>query len=123
MSETRSGEEFAPIADHGLVGDLRTAAIIGTDGTIAWFCPGRFDAPSVFASLLDPDAGGWTISPAKGAVRTQQFYFPNTAILATRFLTQDGVVEVHDFMPLLRPHDDEHRQRLVRRVQVVRGRA
>ncbi|MFD1858444.1 glycoside hydrolase family 15 protein [Aeromicrobium camelliae] len=123
MTEAGSGEEFLPIADHGLIGDLRTAALVGTDGTISWFCPGRFDAPSVFASLLDPEAGGWTIGPVGGAVRTQQFYFPNTAILATRFLTEDGVIEVHDFMPVLRPHDADHRQRLVRRVQVVRGSA
>lgn len=123
MTEAGSGKEFLPIADHGLIGDMRTAALVGTDGTISWFCPGRFDAPSVFASLLDPDAGGWTIGPVGGAVRTQQFYFPNTAILATRFLTEDGVVEVHDFMPVLKPHHDDHRQRLVRRVQVVRGRA
>lgn len=113
-----------PIADHGLVGDLRTAALVGTDGTVSWFCPGRFDAPSVFASILDDARGGsWRLAPVDGSVRSQQFYFPDTAILATRFLTDDGVVEVHDFMPVLRADDDEHRQRLVRRVSAVRGRS
>jgi GH15 family glucan-1,4-alpha-glucosidase len=112
------------IADHGLIGDLRTAALVGTDGTIDWFCPGRFDAPSVFASLLDPDVGGqWTMTPTNDSVRTQQFYFPDTAVLATRFLTEDGVVEVHDFMPVLRAGDENHRQRIVRRVTAVRGSA
>ncbi len=113
-----------PISDHGLVGDLRTAALVGTDGTIGWFCPGRFDAPSVFASVLDDERGGaWELEPVDGSVRSQQFYFPDTAILATRFLTDDGVVEVHDFMPVLRAEDPDHRQRLVRRVVAVRGRS
>ena len=49
-------------------------------------------------------------------VRTQQFYFPDSAILITRFLTDDGVVEVHDFMPVLGAGDPDHRQRIVRRV-------
>ncbi len=119
-----AGPDPLPISDHGLVGDLRTAALVGTDGTVSWFCPGRFDAPSVFASILDVERGGsWQLSPVDGSVRSQQFYFPDTAILATRFLTDDGVVEVHDFMPVLEPDDADHRQRLVRRVSAVRGRS
>ena len=54
MSPSRS-ERYLPIAEHGIIGDLRSAALVGTDGTVDWFCPGRFDAPSVFASLLDAD--------------------------------------------------------------------
>jgi GH15 family glucan-1,4-alpha-glucosidase len=112
-----------PIADHGMIGDLRTAALVGTDGTVDWFCAPRFDSPSVFGALLDPEKGGsWRIAPADQPGRTHQFYFPDSAILVTRFLTEDGVVEVQDFMPLLRAHDTEHRQRLVRRVTCVRGR-
>ena len=112
-----------PIADHGLIGDLRTAALVGTDGTIDWFCPGRFDAPSVFAALLDPEKGGsWGLRPVGEQGAGHQFYFPDSNILVTRFLTEKGVVEVHDFMPVLKAHDDEHRQRLVRRVTCVRGR-
>ncbi|MDT0183643.1 glycoside hydrolase family 15 protein [Microbacterium sp. ARD31] len=110
------------IADHGLVGDLRTAALVGTDGTIDWFCPGRFDAPSVFAAILDPDAGSWRIGPDDPDARSQQYYHPETNILVTRFMTEGGVVEVQDFMPVLRAHDPDHRQRLVRRVVGLRGR-
>jgi GH15 family glucan-1,4-alpha-glucosidase len=110
------------IADHGLVGDLRTAALVGTDGTIDWFCPGRFDAPSVFAAILDPDAGSWRIGPDDPDARSQQYYHPETNILVTRFMTEAGVVEVQDFMPVLRAHDPDHRQRLVRRVVGLRGR-
>jgi GH15 family glucan-1,4-alpha-glucosidase len=115
--------EFLPIADHGMVGDLRTCALVGTDGTIDWFCAPRFDSPSVFAGLLDPGAGSWRLGPAGRASTTHQFYFPDSGILVTRFLTEEGVIEVHDFMPVLRAHDPDHRQRLVRRVTCVRGRA
>jgi GH15 family glucan-1,4-alpha-glucosidase len=114
--------DWPAIEDHGLIGDLRTAALVSTDGTIDWFCAPRFDSPSVFASILDRENGGsWQISPRDGATRTQQFYFPDSAVLATRFLTEDGVVEVHDFMPVLQAGDPDHRQRLVRRVVAVRG--
>jgi len=122
--EPRRPGGFLPIADHGMIGDLRTAALVGTDGTIDWFCPGRFDAPSVFGAILDPDKGGaWRIAPAEEATATHQFYFPDSNILVTRFLTHEGVVEVQDFMVVLRAHDDQHRQRLVRRVTCVRGRS
>lgn len=115
-------ERDAPrIADHGLVGDLRTAALVATDGTIDWFCPGRFDAPSVFASVLDPDAGAWRLGPDDPEARSQQYYHPETNILVTRFMTERGVVEVQDFMPVLQAHDPDHHQRLVRRVVGLRG--
>jgi GH15 family glucan-1,4-alpha-glucosidase len=110
------------IADHGLIGDLRTCALVGTDGTIDWFCAPRFDSPSVFGAILDEDRGGcWRLAPVGEVTRTQQFYFPNSAVLITRFLTPDGVVEVHDFMPIVTEHDTSHRQRLVRRISGVRG--
>lgn len=115
--------DYLPIADHGLIGDLRTCALVGADATIDWFCAGRFDSPSVLGALLDPDRGGaWRLAPFDGATTTTQFYFPDSAILVTRFLTEEGVAEVHDFMPVLRPHDPDHRQRLTRRVVAVRGR-
>lgn len=115
--------DFLPIADHGVVGDLRTCALVGSDATIDWFCAGRFDSPSVLGALLDPERGGaWRLAPVDGATTTTQFYFPDSAILVTRFLTEEGVAEVHDFMPVLRSHDTEHRQRLTRRVVAVRGR-
>jgi len=110
------------IADHGLIGDLRTSALVCTDGTIDWFCAPRFDSASVFGSLLDRAGGGsWSLAPVGSISRTQQFYFPNSAVLITRFLTPDGVVEVHDFMPVHTSHEPGHRQRLVRRISGVRG--
>ncbi len=121
MASEGAGGPAAPIADHGLIGDLRTAALVATDGTIDWFCPGRFDAPSVFASILDPDGGSWRLGPDDPEARSQQYYHPETNILVTRFMTEHGVVEVQDFMPVLRAHDPDHRQRLVRRVTGLRG--
>jgi GH15 family glucan-1,4-alpha-glucosidase len=112
---------FLPIAEHGLIGDLRTAALVGTDGSIDWFCCPRFDSPSVFGSILDDTGGSWRIAPDSHVDRNQQFYFPDSNILITRFLTDEGVVEVHDFMPIERSHDPHHRQRLVRKVVSVRG--
>jgi GH15 family glucan-1,4-alpha-glucosidase len=96
--------------------------LVGTDGTIDWFCAPRFDSASVFGAILDKDRGGsWRLAPACEVSRTQQFYFPDTAVLITRFLTADGVAEVHDFMPVLGIGDPGHRQRIVRRVSGVRG--
>jgi len=116
-----SGDGYTPIGEHGLIGDLRTAALVGTDGRIDWFCCPRFDSPSVFGALLDADNGGyWTISPA-GEAGSRQFYLPDSNVLITRFLAASGVVEVQDCMPVLRAHDADHRQRLVRRVSAVRG--
>ncbi|MEU3184235.1 glycoside hydrolase family 15 protein [Streptomyces sp. NPDC006923] len=116
------GEDYLPIAEHGLIGDMRTAALVGTDGRVDWFCAPRFDSPSVFGSLLDVRRGGyWEIAPVCQTATRNQFYFPDTNILITRMLTDDGIVEIQDFMPVLRERDTAHRQRLVRRVVSVRG--
>jgi GH15 family glucan-1,4-alpha-glucosidase len=112
---------YPNISDHGLIGDLQTAALVTTDGTLDWFCCPRFDSPSVFASLLDANRGGYyKIAPDRDDYVSKQLYFPDTAILITRFLTPDGVGEVHDFMPVIEgPATDRHR--LVRNIRVVRG--
>ncbi|MGH3322472.1 MAG: trehalase-like domain-containing protein, partial [Streptosporangiaceae bacterium] len=110
------------IADHGLVGDLQTAALVSTDGEIDWLCLPRFDSPSAFASLLDRDRGGYfRISPAGGQYRSHQLYLPDTAVVITRFMTEEGVGEVVDFMPVSDEVSATDRHRLVRVVRVVRG--
>jgi GH15 family glucan-1,4-alpha-glucosidase len=115
-------DRYPPIAEHGLIGDLQTAALVTTDGTVDWFCSPRFDSPSVFASLLDHDNGGrFRIGPEGDDYVTRQLYFPDTAILITRFMTPDGVGEVVDFMPVEDPHRATDRHRLVRFVRCVRG--
>jgi GH15 family glucan-1,4-alpha-glucosidase len=112
---------YPEIGEHGLIGDLQTAALVSTDGTIDWFCCPRFDSPSVFASLLDHDRGGhFRIGPDRDDYVSRQLYFPDTAILITRFLSPEGVGEVVDFMPVIEGMATE-RHRLVRLVRVVRG--
>ncbi|WP_326783782.1 glycoside hydrolase family 15 protein [Streptomyces sp. NBC_00151] len=112
---------YLPIADHGLIGDLRSAALVGTDGTIDWYCCERFDAPSVFASILDADRGGRFELAADVPARTKQFYFPDTNVLITRFFADDGVGEIQDFMPVVDDSREAGRHRLIRRVVCVRG--
>ncbi|MER6979869.1 glycoside hydrolase family 15 protein [Streptomyces carpinensis] len=118
------GSGYVPIAEHGLIGDLRTVALVGSDGTIDWYCCPAFDAPSVFAAVLDAERGGCFELAAVEAVRTKQFYFPDTNVLITRFFTEDGVGEVQDFMPVTGSAADggeADRHRLIRRVLCVRG--
>ena len=108
-------DRYPPIAEHGLIGDLQTAALVTTDGSIDWFCWPRFDSPSVFASLLDRERGGYfRIAPEGDDYVTRQLYFPDTAILITRFMTAGGVGEVIDFMPVDNPDQATDRHRLVR---------
>src|SRR5262245_54843924 len=121
-SRRATGARYLPIAEHGLIGDLHTVALVGTDGTIDWYCCPRFDSPSVFAAILDADRGGlFGIAPDCEGWSSKQLYLPDTNILITRFLRADGVGEVQDFMPPARTGDAAHRHRMIRRVLAVRG--
>ncbi|MEU6405096.1 glycoside hydrolase family 15 protein [Streptomyces sp. NPDC046985] len=119
-----SAPRYVPIAEHGLIGDLRTVALVGSEGTIDWYCCPSFDSPSVFAAVLDAERGGRFELGAVQAVRTKQFYFPDTNVLITRFFSEDGVGEVQDFMPVTDSTEaaaEIDRHRLIRRVLCVRG--
>ncbi|MFF5497574.1 glycoside hydrolase family 15 protein [Streptomyces aquilus] len=113
---------YPPIADHGMVGDLQTAALVSSEGTVDWLCAPRFDSPSVFASLLDHDRGGHFSVRADTPRPPVQLYLQDTAVLVTRFLAEDGVGEVVDFMPVASTRRPEGRHRLVRVLRVTRGR-
>jgi GH15 family glucan-1,4-alpha-glucosidase len=110
---------YQPIEDYGIIGDMRTAALVGKNGSIDWFCFPEFDSPSVFAAILDDHRGGrFKIAPAlDDEVTYKQLYWPDTNVLVTRFLSADGVGEVTDYMPVGK--GDHHW--LVRRVNCVRG--
>src|SRR4051812_44517318 len=109
---------YPAIDDHALLGDLRTCALVAGDGTVDWFCPGRFDEPSVFGSLLDAERGGAFRIRVEGATPSQA-YIPDTAVAVTRFAAPDGAVgEVVDFME---PGEDD-RSLLYRIVRGVEGR-
>ena len=92
---------------YGLIGDMSSAALVGTDGSIDWCCFPRFDSPSVFAAILDPEAGGhFRITPAGPNLDTRQEYLTDTNILETTFSTGAGVVSITDFMPAADDDDD-----------------
>ena len=110
-----------PIENHGIVGDLRTVALVGLDGAVDFLCWPRFDSPSVFASLLDEERGGrFELAPALDGAQHRQMYLTDTNVLLTRFLSVHGVAEVSDFMALGGP---QPAQRLVRRAMAVRNAA
>ncbi|WP_037606022.1 glycoside hydrolase family 15 protein [Streptacidiphilus rugosus] len=115
-------DRYPPIADHGLVGNLQTAALISSKGVLDWFAAPRFDSPSVFAALLDHDNGGYfRLAPVESNPTYRQMYYPDSAVLVTRFLSEDGVGEVIDWMP---PHTDTaatDRHTLIRVIRAVRG--
>ncbi|MGX1128534.1 GH15 family glucan-1,4-alpha-glucosidase [Streptomyces glaucescens] len=113
---------YPPIAEHGLIGDLQTCALVSSEGVLNWLCSPRFDSPSVFAALLDHDRGGhFTITADAPGVTVRQLYLADTAVLITRFLTPDGVGELADFMPVDRPEEASRRHRVIRVMRVVRG--
>lgn len=111
---------YRPIENYGIVGDLHTAALVGLDGSIDWFCWPFFDSPSVFAAILDDAKGGhFKIAPVGEDVVLRQLYWPDTNVLITRFLSADGVGEVIDWMPV--DLDPSEPRRLVRQVRAARG--
>ena len=115
---------FLPIEQHGVIGDLHTCALVAVDGTIAWCCLPRFDSPSIFGSLLDRRGGHFSVTSTDWRQRQRQLYMPDTNVLLTRFMGEDSVAEVVDFMPVqprtAPPGGRVHR--IVRRVRGVRGR-
>jgi GH15 family glucan-1,4-alpha-glucosidase len=119
---------YPPIGEHGMIGDLQSCALISSDGVLDFFCAPRFDSPSLFASLVDHDKGGYVRLAADDSElggpetsKVRQLYLPETAILVTRFLSHHGVGEVVDFMPLDNPERASANRRIIRILRVVRG--
>ncbi len=111
---------YRPIENYGIIGNMRTAALVGLDGSIDWFCFPHFDSPSVFAAILDDAKGGhFSIQSRNVETRHRQFYWPETNVLMTRFLSPDGVGEIQDFMPAGAAEPWPHQ--LIRRVRCTRG--
>ncbi|MES2092193.1 MAG: glycoside hydrolase family 15 protein [Actinomycetota bacterium] len=105
------------IEDYALIGDCHTAALVGRDGSIDWLCLPRFDSPSTFGALLGTkDHGRWLLAPAGEVLSTSRRYEEDTFILVTRWVTEEGEVEVTDFMPY-----GDRRADLIRRVTGIRG--
>jgi GH15 family glucan-1,4-alpha-glucosidase len=111
---------YLPIENYGVIGNMRSIALVGMNGSIDFLCYPEFDSPTVFAALLDEKKGGrFQIQPQFKEGRTRQLYLPDTNILITRFLSDDGVAELVDYMPIgIR---NEQPNEIVRRVSVIRG--
>ncbi len=113
---------YQPIENYGLIGNMRTTALVGMNGSIDWFCFPHFDSPSVFAAILDDGKGGrFSIAPSPNGVKSKQYYWPETNVLVTRFHSQAGVGRVIDFMPVGFRSTDCTKHGLIRRVHAIRG--
>jgi GH15 family glucan-1,4-alpha-glucosidase len=111
---------FEPIENYGVIGNMRSIALVGVNGSIDFLCYPNFDSPTVFAALLDDQRGGcFQIQPQLGKGRVRQLYLPDTNILLTRFLADEGVAELTDYMPI--GTDGEQPNEIIRAVAVIRG--
>src|ERR1700676_4781017 len=111
---------FQPIENYAVIGNMQSIALVGMDGSIDFLCYRDFDSPSVFAALLDDERGGrFQIHPQLTNTRVRQLYLPDTNILLTRFLAEEGVAELTDYMPIAA--DTEQPNEIVRTVSVIRG--
>ena len=111
--------DYQAIGNYGLIGNLHTVALVSMQGSIDFMCFTRFDSPTIFASILDTDKGGFfDIKPQLADVDYKQMYLPDTAVLLTRSLAEEGVAEITDFMPV---KTTEQNCALVRSVVVTRG--
>src|SRR5260370_9639677 len=95
-SEMANRSGYLPVSEHGLIGDLHTVALVGTNGTIDWHCSPSFDAPSVFGSILDADDGGCFELAAALPAKTPQVHIPDTNALVTRSVPEQAIVRVHE---------------------------
>src|SRR5216684_2243423 len=113
---------YQPIENYGVIGNMRTVALVGMNGSIDWYCYPHFDSPSIFGAILDDDKGGrFQICPVGDQVRKKQFYWPSTNILVTRFLLPDGIAELEDFIPVGLRADSPWIGHLCRRMRCVKG--
>ena len=113
---------YQPIEDYGVIGNMRTAALIGLNGSLDWYCSPHFDSPSIFGAILDEKKGGrFQISADAKEGRHKQSYWFGTNVLVTRFLLTDGILELEDFMPVGLPSDSPEYRHLYRRVRCIRG--
>ena len=113
---------YQPIENYGLIGNMRTSALVGMNGSIDWHCFPHFDSPSIFAAILDDQKGGhFKIAPACEGVTNKQYYWPDTNVLVTRFLSPHGVGRIIDFMPVGIRSSDRAFYGIIRRVQSIRG--
>jgi GH15 family glucan-1,4-alpha-glucosidase len=113
---------YQAIENYAIIGNMRSAALIGLNGSIDWFCFPHFDSPSIFASILDENKGGYfKISSTEPESKTKQYYWPDTNVLITRFYNSEGIVETVDYMPVGEDIVNDNDYRIVRRIRGIHG--
>ncbi|MEJ2615974.1 MAG: DUF5911 domain-containing protein [Ignavibacteriaceae bacterium] len=111
--------DYQPIENYGVIGDLNTVALVALNGSIDFMCFPFFDSPTIFAALLDINKGGcFKINPKLDNCKNKQLYIPDTNVLLTRFLSQNGISELTDFMPV---EDLYEGKILMRRITNIKG--
>lgn len=119
MKNKKVDLRYEPIENYGIIGNLHTVAIVSRNASIDFMSFTRFDSPTIFCKLLDADKGGsFSIVPQMNDVLTKQMYLPDTNVLVTRFLAEEGIAEVIDFMPV---NKDEFDCAVIRQVSTIRG--
>src|SRR5580658_6833612 len=115
---------YLPIGAYGVIGDMRSVALVGTNGSIDWCCLPHFDSPSVFAAILDDSKGGFFSLAPVDECAAKQMYLPNTNVLVTRFFSDEGMAEVIDFMPVGKEaggETDQQSRQILRIAKAIRG--
>ena len=114
-------QDYQPIENYGIIGNLKTVALVGLNGSIDFMSFPRFDSPTIFAGMLDNKKGGrFSIEPQMNKPKSKQLYIPGTAVLLTRFFSEEGIAELIDFMPLAGSKEDK-RSVIIRKIKVIRG--
>ena len=112
---------YLPIEDYGIIGNMKTVALVSLDASIDFMCFPDFDAPTLFASLLDEKNGGsFKIIPKLDNCKTKQLYIPGTAVLLTRFFSDTGIAEITDYMPV-KDLAENSICAIVRHIKTIRG--
>lgn len=111
--------DYQPIENYGVIGDLHTVALVGMDGSVDYMCFPRADSPSIFLKILDHEKGGYfSLAPVLDDAHQKQLYIPDTNVLLSRFLSDKGVAEISDFMPV---ETTVQAHNLIRRAKTIRG--
>jgi GH15 family glucan-1,4-alpha-glucosidase len=111
---------FEPIENYGVIGNMCSIALVSITGSIDFLCYPNFDSPTVFSALLDDEKGGrFQIQPQFRKRHVRQLYFPDTNILLTRILSDEGLAELTDYMPI--GSDGKQPNEIIRTVAVIRG--
>jgi GH15 family glucan-1,4-alpha-glucosidase len=112
---------YQPIENYGIIGNLKTVALVSLTGSIDFMSFPRFDSPTIFAAMLDANIGGYfSVEPQMKNYKSKQLYIPGTAVLLTRFFSDEGIAEIIDYMPMNKATENTSSS-IVRKIKTIRG--